>query len=29
MDSYKNSQQVEEHIANIEKLKATISDKEN
>lgn len=28
MDSYKNSQQVEEHIANIEKLKATISDKE-
>lgn len=28
MDSYKNSQQVEEHIANIEKLKAIISDKE-
>ncbi len=28
MDNYKNSQQVEEHIANIEKLKATISDKE-
>lgn len=28
MDSYKNSQQVEEHIANIEKLKATISDRE-
>lgn len=28
MDSYKNSQHVEEHIANIEKLKATISDKE-
>ena len=28
MNSYKNSQQVEEHIANIEKLKATISDKE-
>ena len=28
MDSYKNSQQVKEHIANIEKLKATISDKE-
>lgn len=28
MDSYKNSQQVEEHIANIEKLKATIRDKE-
>lgn len=28
MDNYKNSEEVEAHIANIEQLKATITDKE-